>query len=139
LNVLNSRHYLRKSVFEELDNNLRNLRNLIIHTKEEIKDLADAIQKCNDLKEGISLLLKDVYFSEILRESKNALKDLKKYDLYKYKDENELKTLILNWWQNESAEFDPKIDDYPEITSYKGTMKIEKSGQEIILEINVVL
>lgn len=139
LNVLNSRRYLRKSVFDELNNNLRNLRNLITHTKEEIKDLADTIKKCNNLKEGISLLLKDVYFSKILRESKNIIKDLKKYDLYKYKDDNELKTRILNWWQNESAEFDPKIDDYPEIISYKGTMKIEKSGQEIILEINIVL
>lgn len=139
LMALYSNHYLRKSIYKHLDKQLRDLRNFIVHTKSKVTELADTIKYCNIFNEEIKKLLKDIYFSDILRSSKETVKNLKQISVYKYKNENELITTILNWWQFGDAKFCPGIDEYTEITSYSGELKKELSGQEIIIKINTTL
>lgn len=131
LTALMRNNFLRKKIYQKLDAGPRSLRNIIIHVKEEAEtiEFPEAIQYCEDLREGIECLLREVYTSDMLRTSKDILPEFRKIPKYKYQSERDLENKILRLWQKEKLKFDPSIHLRKEITSYSGIIKITVDGQ----------
>lgn len=139
LKALVGNNYLRKSIYKILNDEPRSLRNSIIHIKDNIIEYAETIKYCNDLKNGIKILLKEVYFSNMLRKSENLLDELKTIEKFKFLSHIKRKEELLIQWSEEKIEFDPKIDENSEISSYSGTLIINSEGKEFRIKIDLVL
>ena len=139
LQALHANYYLRKSKFHFLHDDKRSLRNSIIHIKKEDVKYAEAIQYCNELKNGIRILLEELYFSDMLRNSEDLIKDLQEIEEFKFKSPKNIKEELLRKWSDELLEFVPKIDERPEIASYSGVMKINIGGKEHPIKIDLVI
>ena len=131
LTALMSNNFLRKSVFKRLDEGPRSLRNIIIHVKEEAEDIEypEAILCCQDLREGIECLLKEVYTSDMVRKTEDIVPEFRKIPKYKYQSDRDLEVKILKLWHKEKLEFKPLIDEREVITVYSGIIKITVEGK----------
>ncbi|MBA7505559.1 3'-5' exonuclease DinG [subsurface metagenome] len=138
LTVLMSNNFLRKSVYKKLDEGPRSLRNTIIHVNEEAENIEypEAIRYCQDLREGIECLLKEVYTSDMLRQAKDILPEFRKIPKYKYLSERDLESKILKLWHKEKIKFEPLIDVRKEISTYSGKIKITVEGKLYELKFN---
>lgn len=137
LQALKANNYLRITKYNILFNESRSLRNLIIHILDDISDYAKSVNSCEELKDGIRTLLKEIYFSDMLRRADKLIKDIGIVGEFKFVSPENLKDKILKRWCKEKLEFDPKIDNSSEITSYSGTLKIISEGQEHTFNINL--
>ena len=143
LNALKGNSMVRNSIFHRLHDEKRNLRNIIIHLKEKITEIKyeESIRYCNELKEGIKLLLKDLYFYDMLKNSTELAKKIEKeIKAYKFmKPEKIIDRIIDRWSEEDNIIFDPDFEKYDEITSYHGKIKLESRGKQYEIEISMSL
>lgn len=135
LKVLKGKYYLRKTVFNKLDSEPRNLRNIIVHIKKEIPEYAEVIKYCNELKDGMSLLLKEVYFSDLIRISKKIAKNFRVIDNFEFLNDQDIKSRILEMWSKEKLIFEPEILDIFNFSSYSGRVKVRSEGKNYEFDI----
>lgn len=143
LNALKGNSMIRKSILKRLHDDKRNLRNIIIHLKENITKIKyeESIRYCNELKEGINLLLKDLYFYDMLKNSKELIQKIqKKINAFKFmKPENITNKIIDRWSEEDNIIFDPDVEKYEEITSYHGKIKFKSYEIQYEIEISMSL
>ncbi len=139
LMALYRNNYLRKSIYNELNGAPRSLRNAIVHCKKENVNYAEAIGYCQELKDGIYIFLKEVYFSDLLRNSKELINEFIKIPKYKYLSDKEMLSKILKLWKNEKLLFIPTIEDSKELTSFSGLIEISVAGIKHPIDFNSTL
>jgi len=139
LMALYRNNYLRKSIYNELNGDHRSLRNAIVHCKKENVNYSKAIGYCQELKDGIHMFLKEVYFSDLLRNFKELINEFKKIPKYKYLSDKEMQSKILKFWKSEKLLFIPTIEDSKELTSYSGLIEIFVAGTKHSIDFDSTL
>ena len=137
LNIMKGNNYLREDTFQRLYDDNRGLRNTIIQINHK-DDLTypESIQLCESLKMGITELIYDVYFSDMLRISKEFFKKLKELDEFQYLNDETIKNRILDGWSNGNYKFEP-ASNTGEIFTYYGKVKFDSRGVQKEIEISL--
>ncbi|KKN00391.1 hypothetical protein LCGC14_1138330 [marine sediment metagenome] len=136
LNTLNANKYLREETFQRLFDDDRGLRNTILHINHEEISFPESIQLCASLKKGTTELIFDVYFSDMLRDSKDLIAKFKKIPEFQYSNDDTIKNKILDGWSRGTYKFEPKTNT-GEIFSYFGKLKLDSRGDQIDIEISL--
>jgi len=137
LKVLKGKYYLRKSIFNKLDSEPRNLRNIIIHIKKEIPEYAEVIKNCNELKKGMVVLLREIYFSDLIRNAKGLPDMFRKVESFDYLNDQDIRSRILEMWHKEKAIFIPEVQDEFNFSSFSGKCCLKSEGKEYEIEIHL--
>ncbi|MEJ2267600.1 MAG: hypothetical protein P8X70_00810 [Nanoarchaeota archaeon] len=82
----------------------------------------------------MKFVIYDVYFSDMLRNSKEIFKMLKDLEEFQYMNDDTIRIKLLTGWVKEDYEFDPTTNT-GDIFSYYGEMKFKSRGEEKILTI----
>jgi len=136
LNILKGNYYLREETFERLFNDDRGLRNTIIHINHNEITFPESIQLCEILKNGTSELIYDVYFSDMLKKSKNLFPKLKELGEFEYLSEDTIKNKVLEGWVTGKYKFEPESNT-GEISTYFGKMKFDSRGSPQEIDISL--
>ena len=140
LNTFKANFLLRKTTYNLLFDDKRSLRNTIIHCKDENKEIKyeEVIRYCNELKKGIRVLLKDLYFSDMLLNSKDLISNLQKEcEDFLIISADGIRNNMIKRWADEIIDFQPLIDEYDEITSYSGLLKFQEKGENYEIKVNM--
>lgn len=137
LNILKGNNYLREDTFQRLYNDDRGLRNTIIHINHEDNlTYPESIHLCESLKIGITELIYDVYFSDMLRISKGFFAKLNKLDEFEFLNNETIKNRILDGWSSGNYKFEPESNT-GEILTYYGKVKFDSRGEQKEIQISL--
>jgi len=73
----------------------------------------------------------------MLRSSKSIADSFRSIESYEYLNDQEIKSRITEIWQKEKLEFEPKIEDGFNFSSYSGKVKLKSEGNEYEIDIQL--
>ncbi len=95
-----------------------------------------SIQLCENLKNGTTELIYDVYFSDMLRNSMEFINKLKENDEFRFINNDNIKNKILEGWSSGNYQFDPESNN-GDIFTYFGKVRFISRGEQKEFEISL--